>query len=69
VGGATFEPIGWQHSWTKIEPPDIYIYIYIYDFVVTSSLLLSANKGLQSNELEMEGRRRSSCKHLLAHYR
>jgi hypothetical protein len=45
------------------------IYIYIYDFVVTSSLLLSANKGLQSNELEMEGRRRSSCKHLLAHYR
>jgi len=51
VGGTTFEPIGWQHSWTKNEPPDI----YIYDFVVLLLFFISANKGLQSNELEMEG--------------
>ncbi len=29
--------------------------IYIYDFVVLLLFFLSANKGLQSNELEMEG--------------
>jgi hypothetical protein len=33
---------------------------HIYDFVVLLLFFLSANKGLQSNELEMEGRR-SSC--------